>query len=391
MIKDLISEEVQKYIDHHLYDDTNELLLREKSFEPELLKLIVEQIKSKKKAKSKIPSWFNTAGLMYPKSISMEQCSSEETAGYKASLVQGEKMVDLTGGFGVDTYFLSSSFKHTQYVERDRLLTEQAAHNFNALSAKIDVNNTDAEVFLSSMDSADLIYLDPARRDLNSQRVFQLEDCTPNVIELQDQLLEKSHQVMVKLSPMLDIKLALSKLKAVSSVHVVAVKNEVKELLFTLQRGFKGLPIIYCVNLGQIKEGEFKFDYNQEDEAVSNFSEVENFIYEPNASIMKAGAFKLIGLTFGLKKLNQHTHLYTSKELVEGFPGRCFKVVKDIAFNKRIKQDVPEMKANITVRNYPMTVAQIRKKTGIKEGGISYIYAFSDMAVKRAVLCQKEY
>ena len=215
MISELISEEVQGYINEHLFHDTTELLLKEKSFDPTLLKYIVEQIKSKRKAKTKLPSWFKTNGLIYPKLISMEQCSSEETAHYKASLVGGNQMVDLTGGFGVDTYFLSKSFRSAKYVEKDQRLSKQATHNFDQLRADISVFNTKAEVFLDSMDSVDLIYLDPARRDLNSRKVFQLEDCAPNVIELLSDMLIKSKRVLIKLAPLLDVKSALRDLNHV--------------------------------------------------------------------------------------------------------------------------------------------------------------------------------
>lgn len=391
MISELISEEVQRYINEHLFDDTAELLLKEKSLDQALLKHIIEQIKSKRKAKNKLPSWFKTDGLIYPKLISMEQCSSEETARYKALLVAGNQMVDLTGGFGVDTYFLSKSFQHTEYVEKDQLLSEQAAHNFNLLNAGIHVNHSAAESFLELMDNVDLVYVDPARRDLNSQKVFQLEECTPNVIKLLPEMLNKSDRILIKLAPLLDIKSALKDLSHVVQVVVIAVKNEVKELLFDIEKDFRGEAVIRCINLKQKEEQEFSFFYSDEEGLHTESNQLGRYLYEPNASILKSGAFKSIGSRFKLQKLDPNTHLYTSNHLVADFPGRCFEAIKDLTLNKRIKKDLPNMKANISVRNYPVGVDQIRKKTNIKEGGDDYIFAFTDKSGKRVVLCQKKY
>ena len=255
----------------------------------------------------------------------MEQCSSEETAHYKASLVGGNQMVDLTGGFGVDTYFLSKSFRSAKYVEKDQRLSKQATHNFDQLRADISVFNTKAEVFLDSMDSVDLIYLDPARRDLNSRKVFQLEDCAPNVIELLSDMLIKSKRVLIKLAPLLDVKSALRDLNHVSQVLVIAVKNEVKELLFDIESDFIGETEVRCVNLKRGEEQEFCFLYSAEEALHAEPNKLERYLYEPNASILKAGAFKSIGNRFNLRKLDPNTHLYTSNSLISDFPADVLK------------------------------------------------------------------
>ena len=391
MIKELLTEEIQTYIDEHLDDDVADLGLRSELRHHSLFKQILEQIKSKKKAKSKLPHWFAQKGIVFPPTLSMEQCSSEQTAIYKSKLVAGEKLVDLTGGFGIDTFYLSRQFESTEYVEQSSLLCELARHNFDQLNAKINVNNTSAEHFLQGKHIFDWIYLDPARRDKANHKVFRLEDCRPDIVSLQSLLLSSSQNVMIKLSPMLDIKLALSQLKGVAQVHVIAVKNEVKELLFVLKKGFEGLVEVCCVNMGQNTLQQFHFDFQQEESSNSEYAEARNYLYEPNAAIMKAGAFKYVGHAFGLMKLDHHTHLYTSDQLVMNFPGRVFRVIEELPLNKKLRSVFPQMKANIAVRNYPLTVQQIRKKTGIKEGGEHYIFAFTDISAKRFVLCEKLY
>lgn len=389
MIKELLSEEIQAYINEHLNDDVADLGLRSDLRHHSFFKEILEQIKSKKRAQSKLPTWFAQTDIIFPPTLSMEQCSSELTAQYKAQLLSGKNLADLTGGFGIDTYYLSQQFEKTEYVEQNEKLSELAAHNFTVFGANIKVNHQTSEEFLKQAKSFDWIYLDPARRDGANHKVYRLEDCTPDILNLQNALFEKSAKVLVKLSPMLDIKRALAQLTGVKEVHVTSVKNEVKELLLILERGFEGVPQVCCVNLGQNEVKEFCFNYEQEAETISDFSSLQHYLYEPNAAIMKAGAFKSVGARFNLKKLGLHTHLYTSNERVGDFPGRTFEVVRALPLNKKLKSAFPAMKANIAVRNYPLSVQQIRKKTGIKEGGVDYIFAFSDKEAKRFVLCTK--
>lgn len=391
MIKELLSEEIQAYINEHLNDDVADLSLRSELRHLSFFKEILEQIKSKKKAKSKLPTWFEKEGIVFPPSISMEQCSSELTAEYKARLISGQKLVDLTGGFGIDSYYLSQNFEETDYVERNEKLCEICHHNFTVLDANVRVNKQIAEEFLERGEHFDWIYLDPARRDDVNNKVFRLEDCTPDVITLQDELLKNSEHILIKLSPMLDIKQGLLQLRHVSEVHVIAVRNEVKELLFTIKKGFEGVAQIHCINLNQNAKSEFTFTLSEEEFTESKFSEIQGYLYEPNAAIMKAGAFKSIANRFELKKINQHTHLYTSEELIEEFPGRSFKVIEELPLNKKLKSSFPDMKANITVRNYPLSVQQLRNKTGIKEGGEHYIFAFTGIKQKHFLLTEKIY
>lgn len=386
---ELLQPEIQKFIDDHLNDQPADLMLKASQFPDWPMKAIVEQIVAKRKAKSKLLEWFSTQGLIWPAAISMEQCSSELTAKYKAGLVSGESMVDLTGGFGVDTYYLAKQFDEATHVEMNEKLHQLVAHNFKVLNSEIKPVMGTAEAYLHQMKPVDLIYIDPARRDDNAQRVVFLEDYSPNVVHLLPELKTRSQTILIKASPMLDIKKAIADLNSVSEVHVVGVKNEVKELLFLIgEREIKN-PIIMAVNLGEGVES-FEFNFESEEEADAEFSEVLNYLYEPNAAILKSGAFKSIGLAFGLKKLQVNSHLYTSKTLVEGFPGRSFRVLDELSLNKkRLRKQLQNDQANITVRNFPMTVKEIRNKTGLTEGGTQYIFATTDLEGKKVLLCEK--
>lgn len=386
---ELLQPEIQKFIDDHINDQPAELMLKASQFPDWPMKAIVEQIAAKKKAKAKLPEWYATQGIIWPAAISMEQCSSEITAKYKASLVSGKSMSDLTGGFGVDIYYLSKSFSEATHVEMNVDLHQLVQHNFDCLKANIETVLGSAEDYLKDMSQVDLVYLDPARRDSSSNKVVFLEDYSPNVIEMLPQLQEKSKEVLIKVSPMLDIKKAISDLGSVAEVHVVAVKNEVKELLFLLREEQRETSV-KAVNLGEDQPEVFEFSYKKEESIDSEFSGILDYLYEPNAAILKAGAFKSIVAEFGLKKLEANSHLYTSQMLIGDFPGRSFKVLDELSFNKKkLKKQLQSVQANITVRNFPMSVKEIRNKTGLKEGGDQYIFATTDQEGKKVLLCEK--
>ncbi len=392
MIEVLTKPEVQEFIKAHLYDDPAALMLKANQYPEWPMKEIVEQIQSKRKAKTKLSSWFQIEGIIYPPQLSMEQCSSEMTARYKASLVPGgSSMVDLTGGFGVDFAFLSDRFERSTYIERHQLLVEIAKHNFQKLGLSgLSLHHGGSEEFVTNDKTYDLIYLDPARRGDHNEKVVRLEDCEPNVLALLPKLLDKSKHMMLKTSPLLDIKGAISQLGCVAEVHVVSVSNEVKELVFILDKKATNQAKIHCINLRNKGNESFEFTFGEEEDTTIGQTEVESYLYEPNASILKAGAFKSVGSRYGLAKLHANTHLYTSLEIVNDFPGRTFKVVDSISLNRKvIKRHFPTMKANITVRNFPMTVAQIRKKTGLKEGGDMYLFGTTDSKGKQLLLCEK--
>ena len=321
----------------------------------------LQQVEGKERTAEKLPTFASIPDYWYPVRLSCEQCSSELAARYKASLVSGEKMADLTGGYGVDTYFLSENFTHTDYVEQNAELCRIATHNF--AHKPITIHNTSAEEFLVSAGQYDLIFLDPARRDSHGGKVFRLEDCTPNVVELLPTLLAHSKRVLLKLSPMLDLTQAIHALSAVTwDIYVVAIKNEVKELL--LVSGGSGQ--ITAIDLAQ-QDQAFTFTREEEQSAqaeIFNSQEPEShYLYEPSAAILKAGAYKLIAERFHLLKLDVNTHLYASDTLIPNFPGRVWKIIE--------KQDLKQ--ANVVCRNYPLTPEALKKKLHLRDGGTAFV------------------
>ena len=326
----------------------------------------LQQVEGRERTAEKLPTFAAIEDWWYPVRLSCEQCSSELTARYKASLVSGETMVDLTGGYGVDTYFLSEQFAHTDYVEQNAELCRIAAHNF--ADKPIAIHHTSAEEFLAAASEYDLIFIDPARRDSHGGKVFRLEDCTPNVVDLLPTLLAHGKRVMIKLSPMLDLTQAVKELSAFStqwSVYVVAIKNEVKELL--LLSGGSGR--ITAIDLAK-KEQVFVFSKEEEQKAQSAIGhlplEIGNFIYEPSAAILKAGAYKLVAERFGLHKLDINTHLYASDTLVPDFPGRIWKIAES-------QEPKAKRQANVLIRNYPLTPEQLKKKLHLRDGGTAFV------------------
>lgn len=363
----------------------------------------LQQVEGRERTADKLPTFAAIDDWWYPVRLSCEQCSSELTARYKAQIVLGTwsngTCLDLTGGYGVDTFFLSELFAHTDYVEQNAELCRIAAHNFALAHKNISVHNTSAEDFLSSSPRYALIFLDPARRDSHGGKVFRLADCTPNVVELLPSLLthlDPNGRILLKLSPMLDLTQAIKELSAVSTqhsgiiwdVHVVAVKNEVKEVLLLsrntelsnyrytdISKYRDTEPTITAIDLSK-KEQAFTFTREEEREAISLplQGELEGaFLYEPNAAILKAGAYKLVAARFGLQKLDPNTHLYTSNTLVEHFPGRVWRI-KEAPFQLSTK-GVRDKQANVLTRNYPLTPEQLKKKLHLRDGGTAYVIA----------------
>ena len=337
----------------------------------------LQQVEGRERTADKLPTFAAIDDWWYPVRLSCEQCSSELTARYKAQLLstfnfQLSTLLDLTAGYGVDTYFLSEQFAHTDYVEQNAELCRIAEHNFSLIDNRksIIVHNTTAEEFIASAGEYDLIFADPARRDAHGGKVFKLTDCTPNIVELLPELLKHSKQLMLKLSPMLDISQAIKELSVFSlqwSVYVVAVKNEVKEVL--LLSGGKGT--ITAIDLAE-PEKAFVFTREEEQVCPAGIGDLSlvigNFLYEPNAAILKAGAYKLVAQRFGLQKLDVNTHLYASDQLVENFPGRVWEIKSKIENQKsKIEQ------ANVLVRNYPLTPEQLKKKLHLRDGGTGYV------------------
>ena len=379
-----ISPETLRFIEENLKADVRSLALQAKKYPQVDMAMAVVQIAGRQIAEAKVPSWHRTEGLFYPKHLSMEQCSSEVTALYKASLVEGKTFADLTGGFGIDCSFLSRRFKKAGYVERQAELCELAKHNFPLLGLNIEVHNEDGVEYLKRMDPVDCLFLDPARRDGHGGKTVAISDCEPDVSALEDLLVEKAKTVMVKLSPMLDLSLALKTLKYVREVHIVSVNNECKELLLILQETpISSNVMIHCEHIVNTSLCDFAhqhFTFTQEQEHTSDCpltSQVEAYLYEPNASILKAGAYRSLTQSYKVRKLHTSSHLYTSSHFIEDFPGRRFQVEAVSGFGKKeLKTFLQGMeKANITIRNFPSSVADLRKRLKLKEGGEDYIFA----------------
>jgi hypothetical protein len=395
MIEQLLKDEVQQYIKDHQHDDPfllslqgNKNIHANKDFP---WKEAIEQIQSLQKAKNKIPSWVTTKKIVWPAPLSVEQSSSEISAKFKADQIEIESMADLTGGMGVDTSFFAEKVSEIHYVEVDEELAAVAEHNFNVLGKKnIIIHNQSAEGFIENCTlKLDLIYLDPSRRD-QSRKVFKLEDSTPNLYEIISKCHKIANQVMVKLSPMVDISLLILDF-APLKIWVISIKNEVKEVLCLIEVA-KANTSISAVDLAEHGEN-MHFEFTQEEEAAvqSEFSMPQKYLYEPSAGILKAGAFKLIGQRFGLKKLNVSTHLYTSDELVIDFPGRIFLLKEQIRQDKKeIARHLPDKKANIITRNYPLSPDQLKKKLNLKDGGENYLIGTTLMDGKKVLLwCER--
>lgn len=382
----LASNEVQNFISEHESADETKLALRHKTLFGLPFALIAQQLIGRKKAKEKLPIWFNTNAIVFPPSLHLEQCSSQAAAQFKARWLstlpfKRETFVDLTGGLGVDTYFLSQAFKRGFMLEPNEELLLMAKHNHQLLHAQnIAYLSITAEQFLATaMPSADLFYIDPSRRS-GTKKVFKLADCIPNVVEQQTKLIAASQYVLIKASPLLDIQQALRELSHVQTVVVLAIDNEVKELLFLQNKHFVGEPAISATGISthHPTQTDFVFRFSDEKNLFAETSPPQDFLYEPNAAILKAGAFKSVCLHYGLKKLHPNTHLYTSKECVEQFAGRIFKVDFIQPRATDIAHWLPDGKANVITRNYPLTAEELKKKLKLKDGGNKYVIAFSE-------------
>ena len=369
------------FIRVHAEADVRQLALQGTKNPEVNLTFALDQIAGRQKAKSKLPSWAAIDGMTYPPHLSMEQCSSEQTARYKASIAgKGALVVDLTAGFGVDLAFISQSFQQAVHIERQASLCAISSENYRLLGLNhIEVVCTDGIDYLHQLDHTDLIFLDPARRDDHGARTYGIADCTPNVLELRDELLQKADRVMLKLSPMLDWRKAVEDLGNVNEVHIVSVDNECKELLLILSKEEKPLKL-FCVNNGQVFEGDQGDWLNERSIAeirVPVPMSSQTYLFEPNASIMKAGCFALLEQRYNVSQLDKNSHLFVSDSDISDFPGRRFIIEKTTSMNKReLKAALDGInRANITVRNFPLSVAELRKRLKLKDGGDHYLFA----------------
>lgn len=388
----ILNTVIQKFIGENVSKDITSLLLQNHHFKGVSIKEVVEQIEAKKRCKLKLRTWYNTANIYYPNKLNIEQTSSETTAKYKSEIISGNSIIDLTGGFGVDCYYFSKAFKNVTHCELNQELSEIANHNFQVLNTEnVDTVNADGISYLSEKKNHyDWIYIDPSRRNDIKGKVFYLKDCLPNVPEHLDQLFNYSDNILIKASPMLDLSIGISELQHVKNIHIVAVNNEVKEVLFILERDYSAGIEIKTVNFQKEEIQEFIFTQEEESEALVNYKEVQSYLYEPNAAILKSGAFKSVAQTLKTDKLHQHSHLYTSESLIN-FPGRSFIVEKVVPYNKRkIKSILEKKQINASTRNFPESVAQLKKKLKFKDGGDDYVFFTTNHNNEKVViLCKK--
>ncbi len=388
-----LNPEISRFIREHLDDNPDQLLWKKNEYPDDRVVVAVEQIQARENIKEKLPSWYACRDIFYPSKLSTEQSSSETTAPYKARLATGNSLCDLTGGLGVDTYFFSRQIDKVTYVERDESYCEAARSNFLALGAtNIEVIHADATTVASQV-IADTYYIDPARRTTDNKRVFALTDYAPNVLELKEALLRQGQRLIIKISPMADLSAVLQLLPETTDVHVVSVRNECKELLFVLGKTPASQTVnIHTVNFTTDTEQYFSFLLEEEKDAQPRYtSHIGSYLYEPNSSVLKSGAFKLVANRYGLEKLHPHSHLYTSNHLVADFPGRAFQVKEILDFSskllKQISRTIP--KANITTRNFKLSVNEFRTRSKIKDGGTTYLFA-TTLNDGRAVIVRTE-
>lgn len=386
----LLEKQVQGFINENLNADIAKLLFKGSPFEHITTQELVGQIEAKKRAEHKLPTWFKTSNIYYPEKLNIEQSSSEITAHYKANIISGMSIIDISGGYGVDTYYFSKKFKEVTHCEISEGLSSIANHNFEMLGTEniISISDDGITYLKNTEKQFDWIYADPSRRNEIKGKVFMLQDCEPNIPENMETLLQYSHHILIKTSPMLDISKALTELRFTKEVHILAVQNEVKELLFLLEKNYQKEIRIKAINIQKEVIDSFESIYKNDVDA--SFSLPQTYLYEPNSAIMKAGLFNEVSHQLKLHKLHNNSHLYTSNELIN-FPGRSFKINRIIPYStKEIRKHIPLLKANVTVRNFPESVAQIRKKTKLKEGGSDYLFFTTDINNKHIVLvCNK--
>lgn len=396
--KILLEKDVQQFIVEHEQADGTTIALLPKTVKNVPPNWLAAQIIGRQKVKAKIPTYYQGEAILYPPSLNIEQSSSQATALFKAGMLADilpykKSVADLTGGFGVDSFFLSQRCQSLIHVEPNAELQQLAAHNHRQLGAQnIQYVNQKAEDFLKTLqERVDLFYIDPSRRK-EGQKVFSLNDCEPNIETLQETIFAKANILILKAAPLLDLHSGIKSLHFTKKVFVVSVNNECKELLFLCEKDFSEEPEINAINL--TNEGEqissYAFTFSQEREAAASFNEPQSYLYEPNASILKAGAFKSMAQSFGLDKLAPSTHLYTSKTLIENFPGRIFKLVTLVkADSKSVFTLLPDGKANVLTRNYPMKPEELKKKLKLQDGGDAYLIGFSGTQSKYLALCSR--
>lgn len=387
----ILNPDIQTFINANIGKSISKLAFQKNPFPEVDWIFILNQIEAKTKVKDKLPDWFSSKNIIYPSKISIEQTSSEKTAAYKASIVSGELLIDLTGGFGVDDYYFAKKIKTVAHCEINPELSDIVKHNYKQLNSyNITCYTGDSLATLKYLKTKwDWIYIDPSRRNDVKGKVFMLNDCLPNVPENLDCYFNNSKHILIKTAPLLDISAGLSELHHVKTIHIVAIENEVKELLWELHATHTGNITIKTINIIKDKRETFDFILNEQYK-IPTYGLPKKYLYEPNSAIMKSGGFDEVSSFFNLDKLHKHSHLYTSNELIS-FSGRTFEIQKILSYNKiEMKSFLENTQANITTRNFPDSVESIRKKWKIKEGGNTYcFFTINENNHKIVLICTK--
>ncbi len=385
----LLAPEVQAFIAAHTHDDIRELALQQHPFPQIPRTALLQQIQSRKKSEKKLPTWFRTANIIYPPALSIEQTSSEQTARYKSQFIKGGSMADLTGGFGVDTFVLSGNFDTVLHIERDSSLSHIAAHNFRQLGAThITCIQDDCIRYLQDSNlTFDTLYLDPARRNDRQQKVFLLEDCTPDIFGHWPLFSSRARHIWIKTSPLLDIQDTMNKLGHIAHIFILATDNEVKELLFHIDTLHPAAapPLIHTANIKKDHTDTWETTYGAGDDAGVHYDLPQQYLYLPNAAIMKSGQFRQLGTAFGLAKLHPNSHLYTASELLS-FPGKVFEITSVIPYQKKNFRQWQQLTANVSTRNFPDNPEALIRKHKIKNGGDLFLFFTTLHTGDKAVL-----
>ncbi|NQZ77978.1 MAG: RsmD family RNA methyltransferase [Ekhidna sp.] len=383
----LSQKSVKQFIAENIHSDPANLILNPPRGLEEHIGIIADQIIARRKANGKLTDWYENYDLIMPPPLSIEQASSDLTSKYKQQLINGEVLIDLTGGMGIDCVALSNSVSKTVYVEKNKELCQVFAHNTKILKKDIEIKNDEAENYISTLrenGNSVSVYIDPARRDKHKNRIFKIVDCSPNLLDLLPILTERVSQILVKYSPLLDIKSIFRSIKGLKEIHSVSVKNDCKELLLAIESNYPDEPTITCTNLASDQK-TYSFLLSEESNSKSQLSDAKQFILEPNASILKAGAFNKIALDFELQKLGENTHLYTSSNLKSSFPGRIFQVIEP-ATKTALKKYAINGKINVLTRNHPQNATDLKKKWKLKDGGNYFLIGYRDLKKKPQIL-----
>lgn len=385
----MISKAHIQFIQQNIHSDVIELVLKGFPFEDIDASFLAQQISARQRMKKKLPSWIAKDKVVFPAKLNLAQSSSEETANYKASIIINSKVADLTGGFGIDAFALAKTNIEAMYVEKDETLFNLVKHNANVFELNnFEMHQTTAEAFLKNLKTKlDWIYLDPSRRDEAKNRVFLFEECQPNILSLLPILQTKCDFLLMKTSPLIDLTYGIKALKYVTKVHIVAVENEVKELLWELDFSIENLsPNFKTIQFKKGKQLDFEI---HEDEASTeiNYSSPLHYLYEPNAALMKVGKFNQLAEVFQLKKLHANSHLFTSKKLQKNFPGRIFRIEKVEEYKpKLLKKQFKGKKINVSTRNFPIVAKDLIRLLKTKDGGENYVFFTTDLNQQKIVI-----